>query len=101
MAVAVAGLAVREVPVASLTLITLPSVGLRMAITLTGYEITFVVLRTDAVAITSLTSVRRESISARCAFVALSADDVGFALAMTSMLFTLLAERSRRVAVTS
>lgn len=99
MSITVTRLAVREVPVASLALVALSSVGLRMTIALSGHQITLVVLGSDAVTVTSLTTVRRESVSSRCTFVALSANDVWLALAVTSMFLALLAERARWVTI--
>lgn len=99
MTIAVARLAIREVPVSDLTLVALSSVCLRVTITLSGNEIAFVVFRADAVTIASLTSVGREAVSAWRALFALTSDNVQLTFAVSTMLLTLLAERAGWVAI--
>lgn len=99
MSVTITCLAVREVPVSGLTLVTLSSVGFWMTITLPGHQVALIVLRSNAVAVAGLATVRRESISSWRAFVTLPADDIRLALAVTSMFLALLAKRTSRVAI--
>jgi hypothetical protein len=101
MSVTVASLTVGEVPVSNLTLVAFSSVCLRMAVTLSRHKIALVVLRSDTVAVTGLTTVWREAISAGSAFIALTTNNVRLTLAMTTMLFALLTERSSWITVAS
>ena len=91
MSIAVALLAIGEVPVARLALVALASVGVGLAVTLAGGQVTFTVFRADAVAVARLAAVLRESVRAWCATVTLTSDDIGLAPAESSVLVALLA----------
>lgn len=101
MSVTVTGLAIGEVPVSNLALIAFSTVGLWMTIALSCDEIALVVLRSHTITIASLTSIGREAVSSRRTFIALTPDDVGFAFAMTAVLFAFFTERPSWVAVAS
>jgi len=92
MTIALADPALGEVPVARLALVALPAVGVRHALALTGYQIAVLVLRSDAVAVAGLASLRSESVGARGTLVALPAHHVWLALAVSSVGVALLAE---------
>lgn len=97
MSVTFAHLTVREVPESRLTLIALSSVGIRVTITLTGYQIAIVVLRSDTVTIASFASLRSESVCSRCTLVTLAPNHVGLARAVSSEFLTFLRRRTGRI----
>jgi hypothetical protein len=99
VSVAVALLAVGEIPITNLALIALAAVGVWLTVTLTRCQMALVVLGSNAVAIARLASVGAESIRSWCALITLTADHIWLTLAKATVLLTLLAERSSWVAV--
>lgn len=99
--IAFALLAIGEIPKAGLTLITLTTVRVGIALTLTRDQVTVVVLRPNTVTIACLTTFRTETVRARSTFVTLPADNVRFTLAQATVLVAFLAHRSGGIAVAS
>lgn len=100
MSIALTDPARGEVPVAWLTLITLPSIGIGMAGTLTRLQITIVVLATDAITIAGNATLWAKAECARSTLITLATHHIGFALTESAVGITLLAQRTRRIAVT-
>lgn len=100
MTIALAHSALGEIPIARLALITLPAVCIRHTLALAGYQVAVFILRSDAVAIASLATFGTKTIGARSTLIALPAHHIGLTLAVTSIGFAHLAQRSGWIAIT-
>lgn len=99
MAIALASLAVGEVPETRLALIALAAVGIRMAFALTGDDVAFVVGSANTVAVACLATFWAETVCTGHTSVALTTEYVRLALAIATKLDTFFAHRSRWIAV--
>jgi len=99
MTIALAHSALGEIPIARLALITLPAVCIRHTLALAGYQVAVFILRSDAVAIASLATFGTKTIGARSTLIALPAHHIGLTLAVTSIGFAHLAQRSGGFAI--
>jgi hypothetical protein len=99
VSVALAHLAVGEVPEAGLALVTLPPIRIGMAGALSRDQVTVVVFGANAVTVAGLATFRAEAVVAGGAFIAGPAHNVWLALTIAAELFAFFAQRSRRVAL--
>lgn len=79
VSIALAALAVREVPEAGLALAAGSTVGVGTALAATGLDVAEIIEGTDAVAVARDAALGPESVRSRCAAVATSADHVRLA----------------------
>lgn len=89
-----AHLTVREVPESWLALIALSSISVRVTVTLSGYQIAIIILRSNAVTIASFASLRPKSVRSRCTLVALAPNDIGLASTVSTEFLAFLRRRS-------
>lgn len=99
MSVALAALAVRKIPETGLTLAAGSAVGITTALAATGLDVTKVVESTDPVAVARNTTFGPESVRARCATIATSADHVRLAGTHSAVMFAKKTARSGRIAL--
>lgn len=97
--VALASLAIGEIPKTWLTLITLTAICIRMTFALSGVDVTFVVGCTDTVAIACFATLRAKAVGAGHTFVTLTTENVRFALTTAAKVYTFLAHRSGWIAI--
>lgn len=100
VSVALAALAVRKVPETGFALATGSAVGVTATLATTSFNVAKVVESTDPVAIARYAAFGTESVRARCATIATSADHVRLAGAHSAVIFAKETARSRRIALT-
>lgn len=101
VSVALAALAVREIPESRLTLATGSAVGVRSTLATPGLDVAEVIEGSDRVAVAGYAALRSETVSARSTVVAPTADDVRFARTTAAVVLAQKTVRSGRIALAS